>query len=126
MPFNVNKCHVLQVETKNRKCEDEMNGGKFESVQCVKDLAVTIASNLKFSLHSKEAACKADRILGFINKIFFFRNKDIILPPYISLVCRAILVASPLKRYIKLEAVQRRATKMISSLCNKSYKKGLS
>ncbi len=49
MPFNVNKCHILRVGTRNHKYEYEMSEGKRESVRCVKDLGVTIASNLKFS-----------------------------------------------------------------------------
>ncbi len=63
-----------------------MNGVKLENAQCVKDLGVTITLNLKFSLHCKEAACKVNRILGFINNNFSFKNKDIILLIYISLV----------------------------------------
>ncbi len=86
MPFNVNKCYILQVGTKNKKYEYEMSGVKLESVHCVKDFDVTITSNLRFSQHCKEAACKANRMLGFINRNFSFKNKDIILPMYISLV----------------------------------------
>ncbi len=37
MPFNVNKCQILQVGTRNRKIEFEMNGTKLESVQRVRD-----------------------------------------------------------------------------------------
>ncbi len=59
-----------------------MGGVKLESIHCVKDLGVTITSNLKFSQHRKEAACKANRMLGFINRFFSFKNKDIILPMY--------------------------------------------
>ncbi len=70
MPFNVNKCRIPQVGTRNKNYEYEMRGMKLESVQCVKDLGVTIASNLKFSLHCKEAAYKANRMLDFINKFF--------------------------------------------------------
>ncbi len=70
MPFNVSKCHILQEGTRNQNYECEMSGVKLESAQCVKDLGVTVASNLKFSLHCKEAACKGNRMLGFINIIF--------------------------------------------------------
>ncbi len=70
MPFNVNKCHVLQVGIRNRKFDYDMNGIKLESVLCVKDLDVTFISSLKFSQQCKDAACKASRILGFINKNF--------------------------------------------------------
>ncbi len=45
MPFSVNKCHILQINTRNQKLKYEMNGIKLESVQCVEDLGVTIASN---------------------------------------------------------------------------------
>ncbi len=48
MPFNVNKCYILQVGTRNPKFEYEMSEVKLESVQCVKDLGVTICSNFKF------------------------------------------------------------------------------
>ncbi len=86
MPFNVNKCHILRVGTRNKKYEYEMSGEKLESVLRVKDLGVTIASNLKLSLHCKESACKANRMLGFIDRKFSFKNKDIILNLYIGLV----------------------------------------
>ncbi len=86
MPFNVNKCHILHVGTRNQKFDYEMNGVKLNSAQCVKDLSVSIASNLKFPQQCKDAAGKANRMLGFINRNFSFKKKDIILPLYISLV----------------------------------------
>ncbi len=64
MPFKVNKCHILQVGTINEKYEYEVRTVKLENVQCVKDLGVTITSNLKFSQHCKEVACKANRMLS--------------------------------------------------------------
>jgi hypothetical protein len=132
MPFNVNKCHILQVGTRNQKFNYEMSGVKLESVHCIKDLGVTIASSLKFSQQCKDAAGKANRMLGFINRSFSFKNKDVILPLYISLVRPhleyAVQFWSPhhAKDIAKLEAVQRRATKMITSLRNKSYEERLS
>ncbi len=71
MPFNVNKFHILQVGTRNNKYAYEMGGVKLKSVHCVKDLGVTITSNLKFSQHCKEAVCKANKMLGVINRNFF-------------------------------------------------------
>ncbi len=117
--------------TRNQKYEYEIIGVKIESVQCVKNLGGAIASNLKFSLHCKEAACKANRILGFININFSFKNKDIILSMDITLVRPhleyAVQFCSPdhSKDIAKLEAVQRRATKMIPSLRNKPYEETL-
>ncbi len=86
MPFNDNKSQILQVGTRNHKFEYEMNGTKLESVQCVEDLSVTIASSLIFSQQCADAAGKANRMRGFINRNFSFKNKDVVLPLYISLV----------------------------------------
>ncbi len=80
MPFNINKCHILHVGTRNQKFDYEINCVKLDSVQCVKDLGVSTKSNLNFSRQCKDAAGKANRMLGFINRNFSFKNKDIILP----------------------------------------------
>ncbi len=41
-----------------------MNGTEVDSVQFVKDLDVTVPSSLKFSQQCKDAAGKANRMLG--------------------------------------------------------------
>ncbi len=131
MPFSIKKCHILQVGTRNIKYDYEMSSEKLKSVHCVKDLGVMITLNLKFSQQCKEAVGKANRILGFIKRNFSFKNKDIILPLYNSLVRlhleHAVQFWSPhlAKDIAKLEAVQRRAMKMIPSLHNKSYEERL-
>ena len=131
MPFNINKSKILHVGTRNQKFDYELCGTQIESVQSVKDLGVTVESNLKFSKQCKEAAAKANRMLGFIKRNFTFKSKDIILPLYISLVRPhleyAVQFWSPHheKDIAKLESVQRRATKMIPSLRNKSYEERL-
>ncbi len=56
-----------------------MSGEKLENVHCVKDLGVTITSNLKFSQQCKEAAGKANRMLGFTKRNFSFKNKEFYL-----------------------------------------------
>ncbi len=78
IPFNVNKCHILQVGARNKKFEYEMNDTKRERVQCVKDLGVTVASSLKFSQQCKDAVGKASRMLDFINRNLSFKNKGVI------------------------------------------------
>ncbi len=62
-----------------------MNGTKLESVLCVKDLGVNITSSLRFSQQCKDAAGKANGMLGFINRNFSLKNKYVILPLYISI-----------------------------------------
>ncbi len=86
MPFKVDKCQVLQVGTRNKKFDYEMRGVKLKSVQCVKDLGIKIEANIKFSQHCIDAANKANRMLGFVKRNFLFKNKNVILPLYNSLV----------------------------------------
>ncbi len=72
MPFNVKKCHILQVGTRNLKYDYEVRGVKLESVQCVKDQILVLGQRriLNFPSNVKDAAGKANRMLGFIKKIF--------------------------------------------------------
>ncbi len=63
-----------------------MCGAKLKRVQCAKDMGVKIASNLKFLQQCVDAANIANRMLGFIKRNFSFKNKDVILPLYTSLV----------------------------------------
>ncbi len=49
MPFNIGKCQILQVGSRNIKNGYEMRDVKIKSVDSVKDLGVTVTSNLKFS-----------------------------------------------------------------------------
>ncbi len=107
-----------------------MNGNKLESVQCVKDLIVTVASILKFSQQCKGAAGKANRMQDFIRRNISIKNKDAILPLYISLVRPHLENTVPFwtphdaKDIAKLETVQRRTTKMITFLRKKKIIRG--
>ncbi len=126
---NVDKCQVLQVGTRNKKFDYEMRGVKLKSVQCVKDLGVKIASNLKFSKQCIDAANKANIMLGFIKINVLFKNEDVILPLYTSLVRPyleyAVQFWSPhhAKDIAKLEGVQRRATKNDPSLAQQNLRR---
>ncbi len=61
-----------------------MNGVKSESAQCVKDLGVTITSNLKFFQQYKDAAGKANRILDFIKQTYLLKKIQILFYHYLS------------------------------------------
>ncbi len=66
MLFNINKSQILQVGSRNIKNGNEMSGDKIKSVYLVKDLGVTVTSNLKFSQHCNEFVTKANRMMGLI------------------------------------------------------------
>ena len=102
-------------------------GNQIKRVDQVKDLGVIVSQNLKFSQQCNEAAKKANRMLGFINRNFTFKSRKIIVPLYKNLVLPYLEYAIQFwdphlnKDKNKLEAVQRRATKMIPSIRTKSY-----
>ncbi len=106
-----------------------MNDTKLESEQCMKDLDVIVVSSLKFFQQCKDAEGKANEMLGFMNSNISFKTKDVILPLYTSLVRPHLEYAVQFwpphhaKDIPKLEAIQRRATKMITSLGNKLYER---
>ncbi len=92
---------------KKPKIGCEMKGVKFDSVQCVKDLGVSIALNLKFSRQYKDAAGEANKMLGFINRNFSFKNKDIIVPLFSQTspgLCCAIWVTPSYKGHSKIRS----------------------
>ncbi len=121
MPFNINKCQILQVGARNIKKDYEMCGIKIKSVHSVEDLGITVASNLKFSQQCNKSVKKANRMIGLIKRNLSFKNKDVILFLYNSFVRPileyAIQFWSPhhAKDIAKL-GVQRRTTKMNPSL----------
>ncbi len=69
MPFNINNCQMLQVGSRNMKNDNEMRGVKIKNVHSVKDLGVTVMSNLKFSQQCNESIFKGNRLMGLI-KVF--------------------------------------------------------
>ncbi len=63
MPCNINQCQILHIGSINRKTDYEMCGVK-KTVQSVKDLGVTVSSNLKLLKQFNGVAKKASSILG--------------------------------------------------------------
>ncbi len=74
MLFNMNKCQALQVGSRNIKKDYEMCGVQIKSVHSVKDLGVTVASNLKFSQQCNESVRKSKQDDGFGNEKFLIQE----------------------------------------------------
>ncbi len=70
MPFNINKCQILQVISRNIKNEYEMCGVNIKSVHSVKDPGVTITTNLMFSQQCNEPVKDTNRMMCLIEKLF--------------------------------------------------------
>ena len=88
-----------------------------------KDLGVSVDQALNFSKHISTQVSKANRILGIIFRTFTYMDTDMFLNLYKSIVRPhleyAVTVCTPL---YENENVQRRATKLVSSIKHLSYK----
>lgn len=131
MLFNVEKCKVMHIGHNNSMAQYVMNGHNLEEVIEERDLGVILQNDLKSRSQCLKAVSIANRILGMIKRTFSVRDKEVILQLYKSLVRPhleySVQAWNPhfQKDIDLLEGVQRRATKLISSLKDKTYEERL-
>ena len=100
---------------------------EIEKIFSEKDLGVIIDQSLNFSKHINEKVNKANRNLGIIFGTFTYMDHDMFRNLYKTIVRPhleyATTVCTPLfkKDMIAIENVQRRATKLVTSVKNLSY-----
>ena len=127
MEFNLDKCNVMHIGCKNIHATYHFLGSTLSCTNVEKDLGILISNDLKVTKQCIIAEKKAMKILGYIKWLFSYRDKNIIVPLYTSLVRPhleyAVQFWSPdLRKDIKrLEKVQARATKLIPNIRNFSY-----
>ena len=112
---------------KKSLCEYVLSSHVIEQVDSMKDIGVTIDSNLTFNEHINIKIYTANKILGIIRRSYRFLNCETFLPLYRSMVRShfdyAVSVWDPykIKHISDIEDVQRRATKLIPEIKNLSY-----
>jgi hypothetical protein len=127
MKFNANKCKVMHIGCKNILNDYTMDAVNLKSVERESDLGVIIDKSLKVSHQCTAVVKKANKILGLISRSFEVKNKNNIITLYKSLVrphleyCSQVWSPHLRKDVVKIEKVQRRATKLIPSLRNLPY-----
>jgi len=67
MKFNVDKCYVMHIGTRNERHEYRINGQVFHQVEAQNALGVVIKNDLKMSDQCAKANAKASRVLGIID-----------------------------------------------------------
>ena len=98
-----------------------------ETTDQQRDLGIIITKDLKCQKQPEKSYKTANRVLGFVASNFRYKNKELILPSYKSLVRphleHALQFWPPyLRQEIdKIEKIPRRATKMIPEIRNHSY-----
>ena len=108
-----------------------MGGTLLHSVQEEKDLGIWITSDLKVSRQCSQAYCRANRMLGLINRTIMNKSVYIMLRLYKSLVrplveyCTVAWSPGYKKDRTVIERIQRRFTKMIPAMKNMNYEERL-
>lgn len=136
MKFHPLKCKVMHLGSKNNKesyfmHKEDGTLHKLEVTEVEKDLGVHIDNQLKFSTHCQNKANTANKSLRYIKHTFKFMDEEMFLLLYKALVRPHVEFSSCIwSPYLKynidtVERVQRRATKMVPSLRDLSYRERL-
>uniref|UniRef100_A0A8C3F547 Reverse transcriptase domain-containing protein n=1 Tax=Chrysemys picta bellii TaxID=8478 RepID=A0A8C3F547_CHRPI len=131
MKFNSEKCKVMHLGITNKNFSYKLGTHQLDVMEEEKDLRVLVDRRMTMSQQCDVAVKKANAVLGCIRRGISSRDKEVLVPLYKALVRPhleyCVQFWSPMfkKDEIKLERVQRRATRMIRGMEKLPYERRL-
>ena len=127
MNFNVKKCKIMHVGSRNKKHKYTMDGEELAAVTEEKDLGVWLEASHKPTKQCAAAAKAAHFALGQIQRSFHYRKKENLVPLWKTFVRPrlefAVAAWSPWQEgdIKSLEKVQERLVRMLSDVRGSTY-----
>ena len=127
LPLNINKCRALHLGPRNVKCNYTLNGMMVQKTEAEKDLGIIIDNEMKFHIQNASTVKKANRVLGLIKRGFDFLDEGNVTLLYKIMVrpiveyCNTAWGPSYKVDQKKVEQIQRRATRLVTSLRHLPY-----
>ena len=127
MQFNIAKCKVMHIGRNNNDATYTMRGTVLDATTAERDIGVKVDNGLRPTQQCKEAANRANNVLYQLTKAFHYRDRRTFVQLYKQYVRPhlefAVPAWSPWTAQDKeiLEAVQRKAVRMVSGLASSDY-----
>lgn len=127
LPINIRKCVVMHFGCRNPKQVYFVNNTTLDAADHTRDLGIVLDSSLSFSNHVDTVVSKAQRLSGLVYRTFRCRRPEVLMPVYKSLIRPLVEYATPLwnphsvRNVAAVERIQRRFTKRISGMSDRSY-----
>ena len=131
MIFNFGKCKCIHIGHGNMDKEYKIGGAVLGITTQQQDLGVTFSADMNVSEQCGIAASKGNQILGLIRRNVMYKEKQLIVPLYKSIViphleyCIHAWRLYRKKDIDKLKRIQRSATKIIPELRDLTYESRL-
>lgn len=129
--FNENKCKVMHLGKQLEVQPYKLGDSDMTVTECERDLGVLVDRELKFHQQTTRTVKKANQILGMIRRAFSTRNQSLILSLYKTMVRPVLEYGNVIwgPNYeidkVRIERVQRRATRLIPEVCDLPYEERL-